>query len=233
MIIKGRTVIGPQESIVTDGLVMYLDAANPRSYPGTGTSWYDMSGRNTSTLVNGPTYSNGNFLFNGTDEYCYFDDSSNYFDFSNSSFTVSFWIKTSSANNMGYIKKGTTDGWGIAMNSGIFNAYIISGSSFVASRVTTQTYNTGSWINVSVTFTTNTTTQNLNNVSIYINNQLDQGSLTSKRAYGGSTGNVKICSMGGSEFFMGNLSSIQIHNRSLTVTEILQNFNALKTRYGI
>jgi hypothetical protein len=50
---------GPK--IVTDGLILALDAASPRSYPGTGTTWYDLSGQgNNGTLVNGPTFSSAN-----------------------------------------------------------------------------------------------------------------------------------------------------------------------------
>ena len=46
--------------IVTDGLVLYLDAANSRSYPGTGTAWFDLTGRgNNAVLTNGPVFSSG------------------------------------------------------------------------------------------------------------------------------------------------------------------------------
>lgn len=230
----GKEIHGP--NLVIDGLVFYLDAANVKSYPGTGTDWNDISGnRNNVNLVNGPTFSNGSFLFNGSDEYGYCADSSNYFDFSNTSFTVSCWIKTTSLDNRIIIEKGAdpSDGWGIAINSGIINPYIVSGSAFVASRTTIQTYNSGSWINISAIFTTNTTTQNLNNVSVYVNGQLDQSSLTNKRAYGGSTGYLNICHIGNQPFFLGNIASIQIHNRALSVAEILQNYGALKSRFGL
>ena len=46
--------------IVTDGLVFCLDAANIRSYPGTGTTWTDLKGGNEGTLTNGPTFSSDN-----------------------------------------------------------------------------------------------------------------------------------------------------------------------------
>ena len=59
--------------IVTDGLVLYLDAANQRSYPGSGTTWSDISrGGNNGTLVNGPTFDPGNggsIVFDGVDDY--------------------------------------------------------------------------------------------------------------------------------------------------------------------
>src|SRR6056300_1230478 len=56
--------------IVTDGLVLCLDASDPQSYSGSGTTWYDRSGNNYDfTAVNGPTYSNGKFSFDGSNDY--------------------------------------------------------------------------------------------------------------------------------------------------------------------
>ena len=58
---------GPK--IVTDGLVLYLDAANPKSYPGTGNVWNDLSGNgNDAILINSPTYNNNYFSFDGVDQ---------------------------------------------------------------------------------------------------------------------------------------------------------------------
>jgi hypothetical protein len=60
-------------NIVTNGLVLALDAANVRSYPGSGTPWFDLSGNgNTGTLVNGPTFNSGNggsLVFDGSNEW--------------------------------------------------------------------------------------------------------------------------------------------------------------------
>ena len=59
--------------IVTDGLVLYLDAANTKSYPGSGTTWTDISGKsNNGTLTNGPTFDSGNkgtIVFDGSNDY--------------------------------------------------------------------------------------------------------------------------------------------------------------------
>ena len=58
----GNAVMGLAHSprIVTDGLVLCLDAASKRSYPGTGTTWTDLKGGNNGTLTNGPTFDTGN-----------------------------------------------------------------------------------------------------------------------------------------------------------------------------
>jgi hypothetical protein len=68
----GFNVNSFSKSIVTDGLICYLDAANKNSYSGTGNTWYDLSGNgNHGTLINSPTYSSingGNFYFNGSNQ---------------------------------------------------------------------------------------------------------------------------------------------------------------------
>jgi hypothetical protein len=64
--------LGHSPSIVRDGLVLYLDAANPKSYPGSGTTWFDLKGTSNSTLSNGPTFVNSNkgyFSFDGVNDY--------------------------------------------------------------------------------------------------------------------------------------------------------------------
>ena len=65
--------LGHGASIVRNGLVLYLDAANPKSYPGSGTTWKDLSGNgNNGTLVNGPTFNSangGSIVFDGTNDY--------------------------------------------------------------------------------------------------------------------------------------------------------------------
>lgn len=62
--------LGYGASIVRNGLVLHLDATNQKSYPGTGTTWYDLSGNNNNaSLVNGPTHSENTFVFDGVDDY--------------------------------------------------------------------------------------------------------------------------------------------------------------------
>ena len=55
--------------IIEDGLVLALDAGNVKSYPGSGTTWYDKSGNsNDGTLINGPTYSNNTIVTDGSND---------------------------------------------------------------------------------------------------------------------------------------------------------------------
>jgi hypothetical protein len=64
--------LGHGASVVRDGLVLHLDAANIKSYPGTGTTWYDLSGNgNNAALLNGVIYSasfNGNMVYDNIDD---------------------------------------------------------------------------------------------------------------------------------------------------------------------
>jgi len=81
-------------NIVTDSLVLCLDAANPRSYPGSGTTWYDLSGNgHNGTLVNGVGFNSGergSMIFDGTNDYI---DYGNFLD-DPTDFTVVAWQKT-------------------------------------------------------------------------------------------------------------------------------------------
>ena len=88
-------------NIVYNGLVLYLDAANSRSYPGSGTNCSDLSANKVSgTLIGGTTYSsanNGNFVLNGTSSYITLPNFKSSFNF-NSPFTISAWINKTNTN---------------------------------------------------------------------------------------------------------------------------------------
>ena len=102
---------GPPK-IITTNLTSYLDAANPSSYPGSGTTWTDLSGNNNNfILTNGPTYDNrngGSISFDGTDDYLLNNSLVlNY----NANFTIQFWFNTNSlggVNGYGLFFNGTT-----------------------------------------------------------------------------------------------------------------------------
>jgi hypothetical protein len=81
-------------NIVTSGLILSLDAANSRSYPGSGTTWSDLSGNgNTGTLTNGPTFSNNSLVFDGTNDYSTTPDSTS---LRPASFSIDTWFRPTS-----------------------------------------------------------------------------------------------------------------------------------------
>ena len=95
----GRGVRTIPSGIVSDGLVLWLDAGITPSYPTSGTTWTDLSGNNNNgTLVNGPTYSStngGSLVFDGTNDYVNISNSSS-FNFGSGDFTVESWIRITS-----------------------------------------------------------------------------------------------------------------------------------------
>ena len=110
--------------IVTDGLVLALDAANAKSYPGSGTTWSDLSGnRNTGTLTNGPTFNSGNgggIVFDGVDDYV---DCGNSSTLQINQGTISAWVKTSSPGSSfrGIITK--QNNYGLFLLDGVLVTY--------------------------------------------------------------------------------------------------------------
>jgi hypothetical protein len=219
------------QNIVTNGLVLNLDSANKDSYPGTGTTWYDLSGNGyNGTLTNGPSFlSNQN---GGTISLDSVDDIittgvTGIVPNSSSPYTVSVWCYRN-RNNAGY--EELLAQWTFA-NSG--NSFFFG---FDNSNVRfTDNWNpitvpgagaVGVWINLVGVYTTT-------NAYIYLN-----GSLAATKGSGFTYTGVGPFLIGrqgelSSEYFSGNLGSTLVYNRALSATEIAQNYNATKTRFGL
>jgi len=219
--------------IVTDGLVLHLDAGNAASYPGSGTTWTDLSGNgNNGTLTNGPTYDSGNggsIVFDGTNDYV--DCGTNSILNLNANYSLVIWVKTDTNSNVSLIQR--------YINSGNFEGYEISFNRLGRTIGELELYSGGNWngpfggsINDGnwhfIAVTVNSTTCNYyldNNSSI----QVTVGASTSN-----PTDNLYIGSTESAQgFFQGNISAVQIYNRALSESEVNQNFNALKSRYGL
>lgn len=215
-------------SIVRDGLVLYLDAANTKSYPGSGTTWSDISrGGNSGTLVNGPTFNSangGSIVFDGVNDYVNTSLITSYGDF-----TVGIWFKHT-GNLIAYqrlIDKNYINGFWIGRNSSAANSWgggvreslspygryitLVDGQwHYIVSRREGTTHTIfGDGITNTVNGTVSSTALNNNNILIGRSDQVATDSMA------------------------GNISQIQIYNRALSASEILQNFNATKTRYGL
>jgi hypothetical protein len=196
--------------IVTSGLVLALDAADKLSYPRTGTTWRDLSGNNnTGTLTNGPTFSAanmGSIVFDGTNDYI-----STPLQTLNRPFTLSVWSNFSNLTG--------------------FQTFIGQDTSVSIPRVVTNTINTVSiniWYNFAVTLSSSS-------ISLYQNGVIQSTTSDSNVLL---TDNTTIVLAAGyyanniTDFLNGKMSSVFIYNRELTATEILQNYNATKSRYG-
>ncbi|MDW7641544.1 MAG: LamG domain-containing protein [Nitrosarchaeum sp.] len=218
-------------SLVMNGLVLALDAGNSKSYPGSGTTWTDLSGNsNTGTLTNGPTYSSangGSLSFDGVNDYIDFPTTlSN--QFSSKSITVFTFAKISSV-----VSKNT-----LLSFNGAFN-FFLPGSRL---GPTQQLYwdSTTSWKGGTTTsWTTNQwyqlawTIDSSRNILFYINGILDYSSTILVDFSPTNNTAVRIGFANAGEYATGNISNTQIYNRALFAAEVSQNFNALRGRYGI
>jgi hypothetical protein len=227
--------------IVTEGLVLYLDAANTKSYPGSGTTWSDLSrNQNNGTLVNGPTFDSGNggnIVFDGVNDYVNLGNTLNFSNYNTVGFTISFWVKVNSTiqTNRYLFSKLT--------NSGVDNQFsVVYG--YVANTYelygglggvgANQTIRTNSQISVNdtnwhnLTYSVGTTTVGyLDGIIKFTNNY---PSLT----YISSTSNSYLTTFNAAGFYLNsNISTMQLYNRTLNQQEIQQNYNATKSRYGL
>ena len=219
--------------IVRPGLQLYLNAGDTDSYPGTGTSWYDLSNNAyTATLQNGTAYTaadGGAMTFDGANDYVDVGQS-----LASESFSVGAWFK----NTLGGLPRMILSKETPAGNPWNYRIWL-TGGTIVAdmSQVATQanltsplnTYNDGEWHYVM--FTRDDSNWYLYVNGIQVNSRVDPytGSVTNSQ-------NLWIgrsAYLGGSYPYSGSIGEVFIYNRVLSAPEILQNFDATKTRYGV
>jgi hypothetical protein len=237
---------GPQ--VVTDGLVLALDAANPKSYPGSGTTWSDLSGNNnTGTLTNGPTFNSangGSIVFDGIDDYV----NSNYKPVltTGNSYSQCVWFRTTSATvgdggSNRLIEARDTGKTGSPLISSLVNlsssntlVFLARGANNVRRDIIVSdiTVNDGVWKHFHTQILSNGHTQ------IYLN-----GILAGQNTLGVDTNidlSNRFLAIGArnlegaiSSYFSGNISQVQIYNRALSASEVQQNYNAQKSRFNL
>jgi hypothetical protein len=230
--------------IVTDGLVLNLDAGNPYSYlsGSSGTTWANtvaVSSSISGTLVNGPIYSNGAITFDGVDDYVNITNSNVYSLSSN--FTFSCWVKIISTPSGIVGIFGTFDdnnvtgspfsGWSFWLFSttGLTYFTLITGNGNVAYSTirSNSTYTLNTWYNLTGVNTGGTT-------YLYVNG-IQQTQTSSAAIIAPTSGSVigRAYPNTADYYLNGSVASSQIYNRALSQEEITQNFNALRGRYGI
>ena len=228
------TVYNP--AIVTDGLVLCLDAGNTKSYPGSGTAWNDLSGRsNNGTLTNGPTYSSsngGSVVFDGTNDFV----------------SVTGSITTTEATFLSWINRnGTQVAWsgllfsrstnvtGINFRSNTheigyhWNAEGASGAStydWASSLIIPD----AQWCMVCVSV-------NSTAAIAYLCTSSGISSATNTLSHTSTTINtIRLAhdpAPASSRYYKGNMSTSMLYNRALSAAEVRQNFNALRGRFGL
>ena len=213
--------------IVTDGLVLYLDAANNRSYPGSGTTWVDLSrGNNNGTLTNGPTFNSangGSIVFDGTNDFINCGNSAN---LQITVGSIAAWVKTSTPGNSFRSIIAKQSAWGLFIADNILVTYDWGNSS---TRSTGINIADNTWKYVTLTFTETLGTPS-NNAIVYLNGN---AVLTTTVKNSNQSVNVQIAEANASQFLNGNIAAASVYNRVLSQTEITQNYNATKTRFGL
>lgn len=234
------TVQGGQGNIVTSGLILNLDAANPRSYPPAynGTTWFNLASSSfNGTLTNGPIYNStngGSIVFDGVDDYTLLPNVG----VSNlSAFSVSFWARTSTGGiNCTAYSEGTPSSW----PSNLFIIYFGNTNDGGRCRVWfgfpsvgdaligTTVVNNNRWYYVTYN-QTNTSNRTLAiNTVVEATNTSTITSTATNASIGANNNNGTF-----TQFYNGSLANITVYNRALSSSEITQNFQATRARFGI
>jgi len=202
-------IVLPNENIVTDGLVLYLDAGKAESFGGDGTTWRDLSGENNNgTLTNGVGFTEdygGSLIFDGVDDY----------------------IDFTSEPNL----NGTKTGFQISVVDNTFGNTAVtnsSGNSVAFGSVSSTPYIDGNWHFICLTF--NTTT---GRAELYLDGNFSGFGINSGLIGANMNGvGLEIGRANSSfQYLTGNISNAFMYNKALSAAEVLQNYNATKYRY--
>ena len=214
-------------TVITNGLVLALDAGDRNSYNSGSTTWFDLTGTNNGTLTNGPTFnsgSGGSIVFDGVDDYVV----------SNVSvlpvMTFSAWVKINNILSNTYIfnktpTTGNNNNYAIYIGSGLTLNIISYDGSTVSQFASNYIPSTNVWFNIAGVY--NSTLS-----SIYINGLLDKTG-TINTVNSGTQVSIGYNLAGIAGAINANISSVQIYNRALSAQEVLQNYNATKGRFGL
>ena len=224
--------------IVTDGLSVYLDTANPRCYSGSGITINGLVGGIGGTLVNGIGFSsqnNGSFFYDGSDDY--FRLPTNFFNpDSGTPFTVSVWFKTGTSGMIFGQENGATPGTGsgwvpaiyVDTNGKLRTSCFYGGNT--AQSLSTISVNDNFWHQIIVTFESSSQKSYLDGILFGTLSKTHQNYSATYYYYLGSGKNTGWPNAGNMTL-SGNISNFMFYNRALSATEVLQNFNAMKGRY--
>lgn len=239
------TVTGGQGNIIRNGLVLNLDAANPKSFsppPFNTNTWTDISGNGyNGTLTNGPTYNSangGSIVFDGTNDTV---NLGNILNIGLNSWTMSCWVKfTTGAGTFGIMGKTSLRSYigryTFFVESGNINALLQSSGNAICSTSVTpyldskfhnlsMTINRTGFLTMYIDSVTKGTPVDISSTSnVNLNTSTDY-------LYIGSY--ADITGQSPSLFLNGNIGNVQIYNRALSDQEILQNFNATRARFGV
>jgi hypothetical protein len=229
-------------AIITDSLLWCVDAGFTPSYSTTGTTWYDISGNGKNgTLINGTSYNSsysGSLVFDGVDDYAYFSNISSTFPPQG---TVSFWMWADVVENYRNPLQFTNiNGSNVGIRfeeytpgdqfHGGFNALFGNNSNFTGYRYLPYpgVLTANAWYNVVLAWNTSTS-----NIVGYLNNDLKFNA--NDAIYAPTNINNLVVGTGFSmdRCWKGRISGVMIYTKQLSSTEVSQNYNAQKGRFGL
>jgi hypothetical protein len=223
--------------IVMDGLVLYLDAGITQSYPGSGTTWTDVNGlgpKNNGALTNGPTFNSangGSIVFDGTNDYVNLGTYTK-INYLSGDFAIDCWVyytgihSSNGANVIGNYytgNSGVTGDWQLIFAFSKIFLYSTGPGYIIETLITTNT-----WLNIVVSRISST-------MKLYVNN-VEKSSVSNSTNMSRVGGNLNIGIDGNNseEPFGGRIAVIRMYNeKGLSSTEIAQNYNAQKGRFGL
>jgi hypothetical protein len=230
----------PEKQIVTDKLVLHLDAGYPASYTGSGTLWKDASRNgNNATLINGPTFDSangGSIVFDGTDDYIREDTILDTFTSTSDPWSIECWFNTDvnpsvfecmiafnyNAGNENTLLLGVRDDSGTCRIA------------FYYSHSNLGNYGTvtvGQWHHLAATHTTGGLKVYLDGTQIASNAGTVNRSLYLCAFLIGAELDSPFQPPG--NYFDGKISNVKMYNKGLTASEVQQNFNYHKSRFGL
>lgn len=239
------TITNVATGIITSGLVLHLDAGNAASYSGSGTTWTDLSGNsNKGTLTNGPTYSSangGSIVFDGANDFALVTNPST---LRNQDFTVSIWINPATQNQtivsiIDFDHSGSPlQGWVLQSEDATTNRnYYLAwydGSAFQPTGG--GGFGAGKGIQLTSAVWQNITyTKSGTSLLGYKNgSQTYTGTASNANVNYTSSKNMRIgdC-VAFARPYKGNISQVAMYNRAISASEVTQNYNALRQRYGL
>ena len=232
-------------NVVTDGLVFAVDAANKKSYPGSGTTWTDLAGSNNGTLINGPTFDSGDggsIVFDGANDYAEMGIATDFVP--TNDMTIDAWINIEAYDSCICMSPNTAGG-----NEVIFYIPISTTSTWIAKRLSCTFDNSdgasGAWPTSNTDIPLSTwvhvcLVRDGANANFYYNGAADGTGTRGTGTLAYATGQPLYLGTdtdGGSfitgNYLEGKISNFKLYNRALSASEILQNYNALKSRFGL
>jgi len=217
-------------SIITNGLVVCLDAANPKSYPGTGTAWNDLSGNGlNATIGNSPTYSSSNggiLTYAGANSGATATGTSSLLNIGTGDFTAECWAKPSNISlfMLPFSLDDNLTGNGLIfyLSSSPYNfrTWVAGTAHNSTAQITNNT-----WYHLVISRASGT-------VYKYINGVLDGTHVASGSCSTGQT--VKVAWRYDASYnFSGPISKVSFYNTALNANQVLQNYNAVRGRFGL